>query len=371
MSGALASLIAVYKRGTQKVGSVSISNSGRYNPTPSAVTFTGGGGNGAAATISAISAGNIQTGSVTNIFGSQTGGYYTMTSSAPTVSFSAGGGSSATATANFGSGKVIRITGPARTTSVSGSLTFSGGGGSGAAANFVGYAARITYSGLNVTNNGSGYTSAPTVSFSGGPSVVNNYPTATANISGGQVVSISFSVDGDQVVDQYSDFYQLPNISITGGGGSGATATWGNNTVVNIIDYWAVASTNTIFTPSNGITNTGSGYTSAPTVTVPNLVTGSLTAEIGREVSSITLNTGGSGYYGSPYFNLALSGGTAVSGFSPSHNWYAGGDWYDYSTITLISVTNGGTGYTGVPTVGFTGGGVIVPAVATANMIPE
>lgn len=367
MSGALASLIAVYKRGTQKVGSVSISNGGRYNPTPSAVTFTGGGGNGAAATISAISTGNIQTGSVGNIFGSQTGGYYTMTSSAPTVSFANGGGTGATGTANFGLGEVVGVSGDARTTTRTGSFTFSGGGGSGAAGTYSGGPARITYTGLNITNNGSGYTSAPTVSFSGGPAVVNNYPTATANISGGQVVSISFSVAGDQIVDQFFDLgYQLPTVSITGGGGSGATATWGNGTTITELDYWAIGNGG-----SPQITNPGSGYTSAPTVTIPNTVTGSLTATIGRKVTSITLNTGGSGYYGSPYFNLALSGGTAVSGFSPSHNWYAGGDWYDYSTITLISVTNGGTGYTGVPTVGFTGGGVIVPAVATANMIPE
>lgn len=362
MSGILQGLLAGY---SFKVGSVTISNGGQYASVPSGVTFSGGGGSGATASFTMTL--GVQTGSVTSVSGNQPGGYYTMTSAAPTVSFSNGNGSGATATANFGSGEVVGVSGNARTTTQSGSFTFSGGGGSGATGTYSGGAARITYTGLTVTNGGSGYTSAPTVSFSGGPAVVNNYPTATANISGGAVTSITFSVAGDQVVDQNFDLgYQLPVITISGGGGSGATATWGAGTTITVIDYWAIGGSG----GSPQITNPGSGYTSAPSVSVPNIVTGSLTATIGRKVASITVNSGGSGYYsGLTTFLATLSGGTAVAGTTISHNWNTAGDWYDYYYFTGFTITNGGSGYTSAPSVSVTGGSPIIGASLTANMV--
>jgi hypothetical protein len=67
---------------------------------------------------------------------------------------------------------------------------------------------------ITVTNRGSGYTSAPTVSFSGGGGTG---ATATANISGGEVTSITVTNAG-------TGWTSTPDIIITGGGGSGATA---------------------------------------------------------------------------------------------------------------------------------------------------
>ena len=61
-----------------------------------------------------------------------------------------------------------------------------------------------------------------------------------------------------------------------------------------------------------------------------------------------------------------------MAGTTISHNWNVAGDWYDYYYFTSITVTNSGTGYTGVPTITVNGGvPVIVSAVLTANMIPE
>jgi hypothetical protein len=76
-------------------------------------------------------------------------------------------------------------------------------------------AATATFS-VNVTNGGSGYTSAPTVAVTGGGG---SNATATAVVNGaGQVVEI-------RVTDQGTGYTTAPSIAITGGGGTGAAAT--------------------------------------------------------------------------------------------------------------------------------------------------
>lgn len=71
--------------------------------------------------------------------------------------------------------------------------------------------------GVTITNAGSGYTSTPTVTFSG--SVYN-----PAIIANGVAVVTSNTVTGINIVNRGS-YFSIPAISITGGGGSGATAT--------------------------------------------------------------------------------------------------------------------------------------------------
>lgn len=67
---------------------------------------------------------------------------------------------------------------------------------------------------INVTNGGTGYTSAPTVEVSGnGCTGV----TATAQVSGGSVVSVTVTNPG-------SGCTGTPTVTFSGGGGSGATA---------------------------------------------------------------------------------------------------------------------------------------------------
>jgi hypothetical protein len=68
---------------------------------------------------------------------------------------------------------------------------------------------------VNMTNNGSGYTSAPTVEFT---SSTGYGATATATVSGGKVVGINVTEGG-------SHYQTPPIITLTGGGGSGAQAT--------------------------------------------------------------------------------------------------------------------------------------------------
>jgi hypothetical protein len=71
-------------------------------------------------------------------------------------------------------------------------------------------------------NGGSGYTSAPTVTFTGGGG---SGADATSEIGGGAVTKINITSAG-------SDYTSAPTISFSGGAGSGATAT-------AIVDSWA------------------------------------------------------------------------------------------------------------------------------------
>jgi hypothetical protein len=75
------------------------------------------------------------------------------------------------------------------------------------------YGAFVTF--VKLTTGGSGYTSAPTVSFSGGGG---SGATATAYITNGVVIGFRMGSLG-------SNYTSAPTVSISGGGGSGAAAT--------------------------------------------------------------------------------------------------------------------------------------------------
>ena len=106
-----------------------------------------------------------------------------------------------------------------------------------------------------------------------------------------------------------------------------------------------------------GIVTGGSGYTSAPTVTIsaPNQTNGiqalaacTITA---NAVTSITISEAGSGYTSPPTITLSGGGGSGA-------NVIAGVLTFTQGTVT-VAVTNGGTGYTNASniSVSITGGG--------------
>ncbi len=75
---------------------------------------------------------------------------------------------------------------------------------------------------ITVTNGGSGYTTAPTVTFTGGGG---SGATAIATITGGKVTAITLDRDVNGVTYfQEGKYTSAPSVSITGGGGSGAAA---------------------------------------------------------------------------------------------------------------------------------------------------
>src|SRR5205085_1225202 len=69
-------------------------------------------------------------------------------------------------------------------------------------------------SAVTITSGGSGYTSAPTVTFTG---ATGSGATATT--------TVSLSVIGVQITNGGSGYTTLPTVSFTGGGGTGAVAT--------------------------------------------------------------------------------------------------------------------------------------------------
>lgn len=77
---------------------------------------------------------------------------------------------------------------------------------------------------ITVTNGGSGYIKAPTVTLTGGGGIGGG--SATAVISGGKVTAITLTRDLAGIkFNQEGDYTSAPTITITGGGGTGATAT--------------------------------------------------------------------------------------------------------------------------------------------------
>ncbi len=216
-----------------EVWGVSIDNPGTYTSPPD-VTFSGGGGSGATAFARLWSEGHCCS-RVSVVRVDNPGSGYT---SPPDVTFSRGfGGIRATGTAVLESGGVAAVSLTKRGSYTSApSISFSGGGGSGAAATAA------LFSGLGVvamTNKGSGYHSVPTVSFSGGEG---SGAAATAFLSG-YLSSVVITNGGHS-------YHVPPQVDYRLGGG-------GNAQFIAKISGGVAA----VF-----ITDRGSGYTSAPSV---------------------------------------------------------------------------------------------------------
>lgn len=193
-------------------------------------------------------------------------GYATV----PTVTISGGIGSGATATAKLGltsnsftlnSGNVVYSVAP--------TVTISGGGSPTTTATATAVLTNGVVTGITLTNMGVGYTTAPTLTFSGG-TVLSGvvYPTAVGNATQFGVSTITKGVNGTYTVAPTTVSFTAPPTTVQ------ATAT-------PIMPFGTV----TGYT----ITNAGSGYITAPTVTVVGGTFFAPTQAIGRS----TLSNGG------------------------------------------------------------------------------
>lgn len=249
----------------------------------------------------------------------------------------------------IGSVGAVAITNPGSGYTTAPSVTISAppGGSNGVQATAV---ATITsgaggVQSIQVTNTGTGYTSVPTVTIdapnvSGGVQAV-----AYATVSAGNVVAVSVSIPG-------SGYTTTPNVTITGGGGANATA---NATLSTGI-------VNSIF-----LTNAGSGYTSPPTVTLSggggaNASAIAQLTTFKKGTVTVLVTNGGAGYTSSPTVTITGGGGTNANAIAI----VSGGQ------VTQAIMDNPGSGYTSTPSVTITGGGATTNATAicVANLDP-
>jgi FtsP/CotA-like multicopper oxidase with cupredoxin domain len=292
-------------------------------------------------------------------------GYSTM----PTVGFYGGGGTGAAA---FATGSVDQIV---PTTSASEFLTEApvvhivGGGGSGATA--VANLVNGQIASYTVTNGGSGYTSAPKVILSfdnsdlpyrvylpifwgngSGNGSINPFGTATATLKVSKI----------EVSDGGSGYSSAPNVSLLYGGGSGASAR-ANLTAGPAYD---IAPLEYIFAKDSSSDKPGLFEASQNRIIVPQAayntaydeqMPGDFRAYVQVGDNSISffngpltgldLTQGGSGYTTAPTVTITGGGGTGATATATIT-----GD-----TVTGITLDTPGDGYVSEPSVTFTGGG--------------
>jgi hypothetical protein len=329
----------------------------------------------ATAVISA-NAGTLDRINVTN------GGSNYIAATPPVVEIIGGGGTGALATATVGAnGKVtgINITNAGAGYTSAPTVNIISGAGATAAA---GLQVDGVVTGVSMTNSGFGYTSAPAVTFSA-PGGTGTTATGTAIVDGsGRVTGITITSGG-------SGYTANPTVTIAAApaGGTNATAT-------GIYSGQSVAQVS--------VTSGGANYTYAPTVTfsAPQRSTGTRatgTAVIDpstRQVIGINITSPGSGYTAAPTVTMeAGSGATAqvflTGGSVISANITSQGSGYAYApTVTItggggqgatatailadgkvvgLNITSGGTGYTSAPTITFTTGDNAVAYATVSN----
>jgi hypothetical protein len=183
---------------------------------------------------------------------------------------------------------------------------------------------------INVTSGGSAYTAVPGVII-GAPNVTNGIQAeAVATISGGIVVAITVTNAG-------SGYTTAPSISFSSGA---AAAT-------------AVLNTGQVNTVT--LTNAGTGYTSQPTITISAPPTGTTATAIASYNTfktgtlAVLVTNGGTGYGASGSFSVSFTGGTGGSGA-------AGIAIVSGGAVIAVIMTNVGSGYTAAPTVSFSSG---------------
>ena len=201
-----------------------------------------------------------------------------------------------------------------------------------ATASIVGFAATTGYiNQIFINNDGSGYTSAPTVTISTSP---------TGN-AGDNAVAVGFlttraritSLERILLTNAGAGYTVAPTITISGGGGTGAAATCSIETVHSGVLRFV-------------ITDGGIGYGTAPMVTVNHSSVGAAATAgigVGGTVNVLTITNAGTGYTGAPTVTVSSPGVEVGTTAVITATISAGG-------VTALTITNAGTGYTVAPT---------------------
>ena len=241
--------------------------------------------------------------------------------------------------------------------------------------------------GLGVTSTGSvlvggsGYSSAPIVSFSMPAIGINSATASVTNITSTAISEITITNVG-------SGYTTIPTVTITGGGGASASFTIGQMKVANVSILsrgFGITTPPVISIVAGGsggvgaavsysmgigsrinITGFGTGYNTAPSigVTAVDGITGSgaaITVGLGITSSNITITNAGYGYSSIPTVTVSSPVGVASTAI--------GSVGVGLTTNGLI-ITSPGIGYNGgIPSISGIGSGVAVSAGVTATNI--
>ncbi len=319
------------------VSSISLSSVGAVVSAVPTISITGGGGSGATAVASlGLTAASF---AVTSAGSGYDLRALTSGTAIPTVAITGGGGG-AVVTPKYGitSADYLVASGGNYTALPTG-VTFSTPTGGTAATGHlvVTGTGPYTISSIVVDTPGSGYTTVPSPSITGGS------PTASASIT---------RIDGFAVITGV-------NLTATGSGyTNGGTFTFGTNTSYGVAASGTINATN--FGVGVMVTNPGTGYTTAPTVAI----TGS-TATATANLTSITLtatsNVGGTGdlEIDSP---ISSSGAFGINKIGSGTVYLNGNDTFTGS----IAINAGKLQFGSPASVGGTGANVFVAFGATA-----
>jgi hypothetical protein len=345
---------------------LNITSAGSGYTTVPNVNVTGGTGSGASATgalglvlgTTAVAGGN--------------GGSYTNVQGIPGVTFP-GGTSNGVGGASVGPTSITCSAQCGSFTAVP-TIAFSGTHSVTAAAT-----ALLGLNTVTVTADGSGYTGVVTVGISGGGGTG---AAATATMAIG---AATITAGG-----AYTTVGTLPTGTITGGGGSGATIT--STGAVSAVTLTTGGCYGTSSTPTVAFGGTGGGTGASYTAHMGTAGSGGCTSTR-RPVTSITQNSGGSGYGNVPTVSFTCTGGctvttaatatatvtlTAATVTADGNNYtsvptsitFGSGGGTASATLGLgtITITAPGTGYTGAPTYSYTGGGSGSGATVTTTL---
>jgi hypothetical protein len=365
---------------TGTIAAINVTNggSGYIAATPPPVEITGGGGTGATATatvgangkitginltnpgsgytsaptvtivagVGATATAGLQTnGTVISVVITNSGSGYT---SAPTVTVPAPGGTGTTATATAAidaQGRVtsITITGPGSGYVIDpGVLTIGAPPAGGIQATATAFYSGQSVNQVTVTP-GSSYAYPPTVTFSAPPA---NRPNGVRATGTATIDPFTRQVTGIQITNAGSGYTSAPTVTLDAGGGAATQVLLTGGSVINV-----------------NITNQGARYAYAPTVVFGSVTsnggsgaTGTAIMQDGK-VIGINITSGGSGYTGAPDVAF-VTGGNSANAFATVTN----------GAITAITVTDGGSNFAGAPRVKIVSGIDGAGATATATV---
>ena len=244
-------------------------------------------------------------------------------------------------------------------------VVFTGGGGTGAAAGVTRTSNTITAVNLwhtvtdvMVTDGGSGYSSAPVVTFSA-PSSGGTTATGTATVVGGRVVSIAIVLAG-------SRYLTKPTITLSNTNGTGTcTGSISETTLTVSAAGTAVLAVGQILTGTNvagGTTitalGTGTGGAGTYTVNISQTVASTTITPRGMIAVAVPNIICGTGYTSAPTISFTGGGLPTLTAAATA----------TISAEVALAVNAGGSGYTSAPTVFINGTvGTTTSAVATVS----